>query len=486
MIYFSDQDSTDNFYCEFNVRTFPANNNENANRSEFLYCCFIEKIYKYKINLLNDEYDSNINLGSIKECNEIIFKESELNNIHISNSIEEINLSYAKNCTLNIDRELPDNNSNLIIRDDDSNNNYHLNFNINYHELSELSSCPLCLERLDTSASGITSIKTTSWIVNFERWKNYKSYCLVCSKLEAYHNKIKKAKKKIEKEQMQIKNNKIFNNQNIINLQKSEDKILQREKLEKKNKLNISYNNNKIKCNICETKNTLWICLTCGGIGCDRYNLGHAVEHFQMTFHRYSIDMNHERIWDYKDDKWVHRILKLTDELENNNSTNIDIDNINNSETENLANEINLINLEDDNHGNSYEDNINTKEFLMKIENIICEYNFVLSEQLEQQRLFYENEIQKITEKNEEIIKNKINQLNNVNEQTKGLSDENEKNIKMIREYQKKFNQQNKKLNEIEENKLLTVDMMKNIKEDIKSLTEKNVKIIIYFLFVFN
>lgn len=43
------------------------------------------------------------------------------------------------------------------------------------------------------------------------------------------------------------------------------------------------------KCNSCDLSNNLWLCLTCGSLGCGRKNYdgsggnGHGMEHFELT-----------------------------------------------------------------------------------------------------------------------------------------------------------------------------------------------------------
>lgn len=565
MIYFSDQDAADNFFCEYNVRNFPAaenqNNKKTTTRSEFLYCSFIDKIYKYKYTkakakakakenpktkthtktLLSTENKLDDKINNSQTDNEMIKFEKEEQEEPVDSNKNNIDL--ALNLTSNYsscDLDLNKTNSILLINDEELNTIIHFNMNISYADLSELSACPLCLERLDISASGITSIKTTSRLINNERWKNYKKHCAVCSKLSSYNfcQGQKQVKENAEKpcvvliklpdDQEEKKDSAAAAENKLANALTEENSIasinikIVSEKINKDSD-NVKLNNftsgvkrienltdNYVKCNVCATHNNLWLCLICGATGCDRYNLGHAVEHFRTTYHRYSIDMTHERIWDYKDDKWVHRVLKITETKNENNNLNNNLTNNNNNsseinnntennnensnyyfDNENNTNEsnnnrpaadFNLINLEDENNGNSQEENLNTKEFLMRIENIICEYNFVLSEQLEQQRLYYENEILKITEKNEELIKDRINQANALHEQAKALSEKNESDKRMVKEYNKKLNQQSKKMEEIEENKKLTIEMTKNLKDDVKYLEEKNV-IFVYISF---
>jgi BRCA1-associated protein len=56
---------------------------------------------------------------------------------------------------------------------------------------------------------------------------------------------------------------------------------------------------------------TLWVCLTCGFVGCGRYSNKHSVAHFQETGHPYSLELATLRIWDYVDEKhggYAHRV----------------------------------------------------------------------------------------------------------------------------------------------------------------------------------
>ena len=52
-------------------------------------------------------------------------------------------------------------------------------------------------------------------------------------------------------------------------------------------------------CYRCGMDQTLWVCLTCGVIGCGRYFHGHAKQHNDETGHPYSLELVTQRIWDY-------------------------------------------------------------------------------------------------------------------------------------------------------------------------------------------
>ncbi|KAI8323273.1 BRAP2-domain-containing protein [Martensiomyces pterosporus] len=63
-------------------------------------------------------------------------------------------------------------------------------------------------------------------------------------------------------------------------------------------------------CSVCREANDLWICLICGTIGCGRYVNGHAKDHFNQTQHPYSMELESQCVWDYVGDGYVHRLIQ--------------------------------------------------------------------------------------------------------------------------------------------------------------------------------
>lgn len=82
-----------------------------------------------------------------------------------------------------------------------------------------------------------------------------------------------------------------------------------------KNYLSLSMSNanhnqkNDLFCNQCAMQETLWVCLTCGFVGCGRYSHRHAAQHFEESGHPYSLELATLRIWDYAspDGEFVQR-----------------------------------------------------------------------------------------------------------------------------------------------------------------------------------
>jgi BRCA1-associated protein len=66
-------------------------------------------------------------------------------------------------------------------------------------------------------------------------------------------------------------------------------------------------------CSSCDSHENLWICLICGNVGCGRYFNRHAFEHFSETEHRYAMEAESQRVWDYSGDNYVHRIIQNND-----------------------------------------------------------------------------------------------------------------------------------------------------------------------------
>eukprot|EP00282_Hemiselmis_andersenii_P035909 CAMPEP_0169429814 /NCGR_PEP_ID=MMETSP1042-20121227/2064_1 /TAXON_ID=464988 /ORGANISM="Hemiselmis andersenii, Strain CCMP1180" /LENGTH=343 /DNA_ID=CAMNT_0009540083 /DNA_START=11 /DNA_END=1038 /DNA_ORIENTATION=+ len=122
------------------------------------------------------------------------------------------------------------------------------------HEcLTELPSCPVCLERLDMSVTGImTTICNHSFHCRcLSDWPD--TSCPVCRYCQ----------------------------------QPEPDQV----------------------CSICMASNDLWMCVICGFVGCGRYIGEHALEHYRDTGHSFSIELTTQRVWDYSGDNYVHRLV---------------------------------------------------------------------------------------------------------------------------------------------------------------------------------
>ncbi|EXJ88476.1 hypothetical protein A1O1_05406 [Capronia coronata CBS 617.96] len=65
-----------------------------------------------------------------------------------------------------------------------------------------------------------------------------------------------------------------------------------------------------LECEVCHVDTSLWQCLICGKVGCGRYEGKHAYAHFEESGHTFSMDLESKRVWDYAGDAYVHRIIQ--------------------------------------------------------------------------------------------------------------------------------------------------------------------------------
>ena len=129
------------------------------------------------------------------------------------------------------------------------------------------------------------------------------------------------------------------------------------------------------ECAVCRSDSNLWICLICGTVGCGRYDAAHAFLHYQESSHCFAMDLTTQRVWDYASDGYVHRIVQnKTDgklvELPLTNETSLPLDNI-------------------------------TDDYLPreKLDSIGLEYTHLLTSQLESQRLYFEEKVERAADK---------------------------------------------------------------------------------------
>ena len=128
------------------------------------------------------------------------------------------------------------------------------------------------------------------------------------------------------------------------------------------------------ECCVCQSEVNLWICLICGNVGCGRYDGAHAFAHFKQTSHTFAMDLATQRVWDYISDGYVHRIIQ------------------NKSDGK-------LVELPA--AGNSALDPPDWTDAVPreKLENISVEYTHLLTSQLESQRAYFEEIVERAADK---------------------------------------------------------------------------------------
>ncbi|RKP13939.1 hypothetical protein BJ684DRAFT_9355 [Piptocephalis cylindrospora] len=136
--------------------------------------------------------------------------------------------------------------------------------------ITELPLCPVCLERMDATITGLLTIAChhTFHCRCMLRWESAK--CPICrfSHLETPHH--------------------------ISSTEPGDPSSLGQE----------------TQCEECGTRESLWICLVCGHLGCGRYGEAHAWQHYKESGHVYAQEVETQRVWDYAGDGYVHRLLQ--------------------------------------------------------------------------------------------------------------------------------------------------------------------------------
>ncbi|KAF9589187.1 hypothetical protein IFM89_019696 [Coptis chinensis] len=179
-------------------------------------------------------------------------------------------------------------------------------------------------------------------------------------------------------------------------------------------------------CFVCKTSENLWICVICGFVGCGRYKEGHAIRHWTETQHCYSLELETQRVWNYVEDNYVHRLIQ--------------------SKTDGKLVELNSHCVHTSKNCGSCDCNADfgISETLLnsKVEAIVKEYNDLLRSQLESQKVYFEslllevkdeteNEISKAVQKSVSLKLQKMQaQLQKCVEEKKFLDDINENLMK--------------------------------------------------------
>ncbi len=137
-----------------------------------------------------------------------------------------------------------------------------------------------------------------------------------------------------------------------------------------------------MECQICHIETNLWQCLICGKIGCGRYEAKHAFSHFEGTGHSFAMDMESKRVWDYAGDGYVHRIIQ--------------------NSADSLGGK--LVELPGSRHDATALDPSSEQDVAdgisrEKIEGLSLEYTHLLTSQLESQRVYFEEQVERAADK---------------------------------------------------------------------------------------
>ncbi|KAI9011333.1 BRCA1-associated protein 2-domain-containing protein [Gaertneriomyces semiglobifer] len=204
------------------------------------------------------------------------------------------------------------------------------------NQFLELPTCPVCLDRMDASATGLLTIfcHHTFHCHCLSKWGD--SSCPVCR----------------------------YSSQRALSADADESSLNE--------------------CVDCGATENLWICLICGNIGCGRYQAGHAQRHYVESDHLYAMELETQRVWDYAGDGYVHRLIQNRADgklVELSAPTTSDMMGPNPDGS--------VIADPDGKHSSGMV----SPE---KLESLGLEYTYLLTSQLESQRLWYESRLSKL------------------------------------------------------------------------------------------
>lgn len=149
-----------------------------------------------------------------------------------------------------------------------------------------LPTCPVCLEPMDESNTGLLTIlcQHTFHCHCLSKWGD--GSCPVCrysQKPEGHHHSTES------------------HQQNNNTKSASGGGATSREQQATTERI-IGDQNDENECTICQSTENLWVCLICGYVGCGRYVGAHAYQHYRETSHLYSLEIDTQRVWDYTGD----------------------------------------------------------------------------------------------------------------------------------------------------------------------------------------
>lgn len=147
------------------------------------------------------------------------------------------------------------------------------------------------------------------------------------------------------------------------------------------------YEDVPIECETCHTQGSLWQCLICGKVGCGRYEGKHAFAHFEESGHSFSMDLDSKRVWDYSSDGYVHRIIQ--------------------DNTTGGGGVEKLVELpgRGARSGEVLDGRREEDEWGVKMENVALEYTHLLTSQLESQRAYFEEVVERAVDKASEATR---------------------------------------------------------------------------------
>lgn len=200
---------------------------------------------------------------------------------------------------------------------------------------------------------------------------------------------------------------------------------------------------------------SLWMCIICGYVACGRYINGHAYDHFTRTQHTYAMQLTDNQVWDYAGDNYVHRLLA--------NKTDGKPVEVEGAEAFRQAEE--------------------------KVEAVQMEYEYLLMQQLESQRKYYEKLIKDTEKQSQKKVDDAIAKQREASDDLKKLQEKYNQGMKDKTSLDKKLKKLRAQVTKLEStleeekqlNKCLTMNQEQfqaELKRHILELEEKERRII--------
>lgn len=179
---------------------------------------------------------------------------------------------------------------------------------VSSNPIVELPSCPVCLERMDATITGLLTIpcQHTFHCQCLLKWRD--DSCPVCrySHSLATSQDIRQASARfrhLSRSELTLRGAASLLRRSSTAI--SEEAIVDDDGRE--GDVGVSESES---CAECTERSNLWICLICGNVGCSRYAPEqHSLKHFVATGHCFAMEISTSRVWDYAGDNYVHRLI---------------------------------------------------------------------------------------------------------------------------------------------------------------------------------